>query len=408
MESKIVAGLLIFKLNMIQTVALALVVYFLGSFIRHRVPIFMRLSIPAPVIGGLLFAGLSTFLRTQGIVGFELEGSMQTALMIMFFCTIGLGASLTLLKKGGLPLIIFFVLASTLAVLQNVVGIALANATGVHPLFGVISGSVTMIGGLGTGGAFGPLFEEWGVQGATTAAIACATFGMVAGSLMGGPFGETLIKKYKIATPLHDGIAVDDSIKFDVEEESGTSGDTLIKTLGFVLVAMGLGSILSFYLTKAGITLPSYIGAMIAAAVIRNFGDLTNSYEINGKALEIISDISLAVYLTMAINGLKLWELVNLALPLMIILLGQVILMALFAWLVVYYVMGRNYDALQMAVGMTGFGMGATPNALVNMASVSEKYGPSPRALMIVSLVGAFLIDFTNALIITGMSSMFR
>ncbi|CQR71825.1 Sodium/glutamate symport carrier protein [Sporomusa ovata DSM 2662] len=407
MESTIVNGLLILKLNMIQTVALALVVYFLGSFIRHRVPIFMRLSIPAPVIGGLIFAGLSTFLRTQGILGFELDGSMQTALMIMFFCTIGMGASVTLLKKGGMPLIIFFLLAVVLGVLQNVLGIALAKATGIDPMFGIISGAVTLMGGLGTGGAFGPLFEEWGVQGATTAAIACATFGMVAGSLMGGPFGETLIKKYKIVTPFKDGIAVD-SVEVEEEQETGISGDSLIKTLGFILAAMGLGSILSFYLTKAGITLPGYIGAMIMAAVIRNFGDLTKSYEINGNALEIISEISLAVYLTMAINGLKLWELINLALPLLVILIGQIILMALFCWLVVYFIMGRTYDAVHLSVGMVGFGMGATPNALVNMAALTEKYGPSPRALMIVSLVGAFLIDFANALIITGMAGIYR
>ncbi|WP_094606034.1 Sodium/glutamate symporter [Sporomusa silvacetica DSM 10669] len=407
MESTIVKGLLILKLNMIQTVALALVVYFLGSFIRHRIPIFMRLSIPAPVIGGLIFAGLSTFLRTQGILGFELDGSMQTALMIMFFCTIGMGASVTLLKKGGMPLIIFFLLAVVLAVLQNVLGIALAKATGIDPLFGIISGAVTLMGGLGTGGAFGPLFEEWGVQGATAAAVACATFGMVAGSLMGGPFGEALIKKYKLSTPLQDGIAVD-GVEVEEEQETGISGDNLIKTLGFILAAMGLGSILSFYLTKAGITLPGYIGAMIMAAVIRNFGDLTKSYEINGNALEIISDISLAVYLTMAINGLKLWELINLALPLLVILLGQIILMALFCWLAVYFIMGRTYDAVHLSVGMVGFGMGATPNALVNMAALTEKYGPSPRALMIVSLVGAFLIDFANALIITGMAGMFR
>ncbi|TWH47311.1 sodium/glutamate symporter [Sporomusa sp. KB1] len=407
MESTIVNGLLILKLNMIQTVALALAVYFLGSFIRHRIPIFMRLSIPAPVIGGLIFAGLSTFLRTQGILGFELDGSMQTALMIMFFCTIGMGASVTLLKKGGMPLIIFFLLAVVLAVLQNALGIALAKATGIDPLFGIISGAVTLMGGLGTGGAFGPLFEEWGVQGATAAAVACATFGMVAGSLMGGPFGEALIKKYKLPTPLQDGIAVD-GVEVEEEQETGINGDSLIKTLGFVLAAMGLGSILSFYLTKAGITLPGYIGAMIMAAVIRNFGDLTKSYEINGNALEIISDISLAVYLTMAINGLKLWELINLALPLLVILIGQIILMALFCWLVVYFIMGRTYDAVHLSVGMVGFGMGATPNALVNMAALTEKYGPSPRALMIVSLVGAFLIDFANALIITGMAGMFR
>lgn len=408
MESKIVAGLLVYKLNMIQTVALALVMYFIGNFIRHRVPLFMRLSIPGPVIGGLIFASLSTFLRTQGILGFELDGTMQTALMIMFFCTIGMGASLTLLKKGGMPLIIFFLLAVVLALGQNAVGIALAKFMGIDPLLGIIAGAVTLMGGLGTGGAFGPLFESWGVQGATTAAIACATFGMVAGSLMGGPFGETLIKKYNIATPKLHGAPTDGDDSMLQEEEEVFSGETLMQTLGWILLAMGLGSIISFYLTKSGVTLPAYIGAMIAAALVRNVGDFSKSYKINGRALEVISDISLAVYLTMAINGLKLWELINLALPLLVILAGQIVLMALFCWLVVYYIMGRTYSAVHLSVGMVGFGMGATPNALVNMAALTEKYGASPRALMIVSLVGAFLIDFANALIITGMAGMFR
>lgn len=408
MESKIVAGLLVYKLNMIQTVALALVMYFIGTFIRRRVPLLMRLSIPGPVIGGLIFAAISTFLRTQGILGFELDGTMQTALMIMFFCTIGMGASLTLLKKGGMPLIIFFLLALVLAIAQNSLGIALAKLTGIDPLLGIISGAVTLMGGLGTGGAFGPLFEEWGVQGATAAAVACATFGMVAGSLMGGPFGEWLIKKNNIPTPKLHGAPTDGDDSMLAEEEEAFTGETLMQTLGWVVLAMGLGSVISFYLTKAGVTLPAYIGAMIAAALIRNIGDFSKSYKINGSALEVISDISLAVYLTMAINGLKLWELINLALPLLIILIGQCILMFFFCWLAVYYIMGRGYSAVHLSVGMVGFGMGATPNALVNMAALTEKYGPSPRALMIVSLVGAFLIDFANALIITGMAGWLR
>ncbi|SDF64234.1 sodium/glutamate symporter [Sporolituus thermophilus] len=408
METKVVNGLLILKLNMIQTVALAIIVYYLGATIRRRIPLLMRFSIPAPVVGGLLFASLATFLRTQGILGFELDSTMQTALMIMFFTTIGMGASVMLLKRGGLPLIIFFVLAVVLAVLQNVIGIVLAKATGIHPLFGIIGGAVTLMGGLGTGGAFGPLFESWGVTGATTAAIACATFGMVAGSLMGGPFGETLIKKYNIATPAQQGIRVDAAATAVQETENTVDGATLMKALGFILAAMGIGSIVSFYLNKAGITLPAYIGAMIVAAVIRNIGDISKSYEINEGAVEIISDISLAVYLTMAINGLKLWELINLALPLTIILIGQCILMLLFCWLLVYFIMGRDYEAVQLSVGMVGFGMGATPNALVNMAALSEKYGPAPKAFLIVPLIGAFLIDFANALIITGMGNMFR
>lgn len=404
MESNVLDGLLIYKLSLVQTVALALIVYFIGSFIRNKIPVLAKLSIPAPVIGGLLFAGISTFLRMQGILGFELDSTMQNVLMIMFFCTIGMGASITLIKQGGRPLIMFFVLAVVLAVLQNIVGIALAELTGINPLFGIISGAVTLMGGLGTGGAFGPLFEEWGVQGATAAAIACATFGMVAGSLMGGPLGEALLKRFDVQGLARESV-VDSEIQ---QEEEPVTGDGLLATLAFVVVAMGLGGILSFYFTKEGITLPGYIGAMIMAAIVRNTGDITKAYKIDNAALGVISDISLAVYLTMAINGLRLWELIHLALPLLIILVGQIALMAIFCWFVVFFVMGRNYDAVQTSVGMVGFGMGATPNALVNMASLAEKYGPAPKAIMIVSLVGAFLIDFANALIITGMASVFR
>jgi glutamate:Na+ symporter, ESS family len=408
MESKIVNGLLILKLNMIQTVALAVLIYFLGITIRKHVSWLVKFSIPAPVVGGLLFAGLATFLRTSGILGFDLDSTMQSTLMIMFFTTIGMGASVLLLKRGGVPLVVFFGLACVLAVLQNVVGIFLAKATGIHPLFGIIGGAVTLMGGLGTGGAFGPLFESWGLTGATTAAVACATFGMVAGSLMGGPFGEYLIKKYKVTTPSQQGIVVENGAALFEEEEAKVTGNTLLQTLAFVLAAMGIGSILSFYMTKMGITLPAYIGAMIVAALLRNIGDVTARYEINAGAIEVISDISLALYLTMAINGLKLWELINLAVPLLVILFGQIVLMALFCWLCVYLIMGRDYEAIMLSVGMVGFGMGATPNALVNMATLSEKYGPAPRSFFIVPLVGAFLIDFANALIITGMGGMFR
>jgi ESS family glutamate:Na+ symporter len=408
MEFKMLNGLLIVKLSMIQTVALAIIVYYLGIAIRKRIPFLIKHSIPAPVVGGLLFASLSTFLRTQGIVGFELDSIMQNNLMIMFFTTIGMGASVLLIKHGGLPLVIFFGLACMLAVFQNAIGILLAEATGIHPLFGIIAGAVTLMGGLGTGGAFGPLFESWGLSGATTAAVAAATFGMVAGSLMGGPFGEKLIKHYRIKTPASQGVTYAMADVTFQEEETKVTGASLMSTLAFVLTAMGLGAIVSYYFTQQGATLPPYIGAMLVAALIRNIGDLSKKFSIDTNALEVISDISLGVYLTMAINGLKLWELLNLAGPLLVILIGQCVLMILFCWLCVYLIMGRDYEAMMLSVGMVGFGMGATPNALANMQVISRKYGPAPKAYLIVPLVGAFLVDFVNALIITGMSSLYR
>ncbi|MGL5512374.1 MAG: sodium/glutamate symporter, partial [Sporomusa sp.] len=368
--------MLTLKVNMLQTVALAVIVYFFGIFVRTKIPVLRRFSIPAPVIGGLAFAFLTTTLRMQGILAVDLDGTLQTVLMIMFFTTIGMGASLILLKRGGKPLVVLFLLSCILAIGQNVLGISLAKVTGIHEIFGIIGGATTLMGGLGTGGAFGPLFESWGVQGATVAAIACATFGMVAGSLMGGPFGEWCIKKYNIKTPADEGIHVKEGESFGAEEEACVTGDTLMKNLAIVIVAMGFGSIISFYFTKAGMTFPAYIGAMLMAAILRNCTDFIGNFKIDNKAIDIISDISLSIYITMAINGLKLWELVNLAIPLLIILAGQIILMLLFCWLVVFYIAGRDYEAMMLSVGMIGFGMGAVPNALVNMQALSQKYGP--------------------------------
>ena len=409
METSIIDGIFTLKLNAIQTITLAVMTYYFGVFVRNRVAVLKRLSIPAPVIGGMLFALIVSILRSKGVIALNLDTTLQTALMTIFFSTIGFGDSLTLIKKGGKPLVIFFVLAIIVAFAQNIIGIALAKIAGVHPVLGIIGGAVSLMGGLGTGGAFGPYFENLGVSGATAAAIACATFGMAAGSLMGAPFGEFLIRKYKITTRKSAAeIAAGSSPDVTFEDaEAAVTSQKLLSTLGLVLVAVASGAFLSLFLKDAGMTLPVYIGAMMAGAVVRNLCDLTEKSSVDMDCIEVVSNITLALYLTMAINNLKLWELVNLAVPLMIILIGQVIFIGLFAWLVVYFVMGRDYEAVQMSVGMIGFGLGAMPNALVNMAALSEKYGYARQAYILVSLVGAFLIDFVNALLITWMGGWF-
>jgi ESS family glutamate:Na+ symporter len=400
--------MLILKFNALQTIALAVVMYFIGMAIRRRVPFLTRFCIPAPVVGGLLFALLATVLRLNGIIGFEFDESLQRALMIMFFTTIGMGAGASLLKKGGRPLLVFFGLACLLAVLQNLLGIVLAKFMGVNPLYGILSGAVSLMGGLGTSGAFGPEFEAWGVMGGKVAAIACATFGMVAGDLMCGPFGETMVRKYRLKTPGHKLHEPKDPAKI-LEESPEVTAESFMRNLAFVLIAMAVGVMLSEQLKKNGITLPIYIGAMIIAVLIRNGLDLTVLKDrIEEKSIGLLSEISLALYITMAIDGMKLWEIINLALPLIVILIGQIILMILFCWLGVFLIMGRDYEAMMLSVGMIGFGMGATPNALINMSTLSKKYGPARKAFIIVPLVGAFLIDFVNALIITTMSSWFR
>ena len=401
--------MLILKIDAVQALALAVIVYFIGTTIRRRVPLLMRFSIPAPVVGGLLFAGMATILRLNGVVGFEFDETLQTALMIMFFTTIGMGASAALLKKGGGPLLLFFGLACVLTILQNVLGILLAKTMGVNPLYGILAGAVSLMGGLGTAGAFGPEFEAWGVIGGKVSGIACATFGMAASGLLCGPFGETLIRKYRIRThghKLHEP-KIQEVLPEEVNAE--ITPDSFMRNLAFILLAMAVGAVVSGHFQKKGITLPAYIGAMIVAVLIRNGMNLTLWRDkIEDRTIGLFSEISLALYITMAIDSMKLWELVNLALPLMVILLGQIVLMVIFCWLLVFLIMGRDYEAMMLSVGMIGFGMGATSNALINMNTLAQKHGPAPKAFLIVPLVGAFFIDFANSLIIMTMSNWFR
>ena len=430
METQMINGVLTLKVDMIQSAALGVIMYYFGVWVRSQIPVLVRLSVPAPAIGGLLIAFLVAFLQSKKILGVTFDGTIQSVLMVMFFCTVGMNASYKLLLKGGLMIAGFWAVATLVAVLQNIAGVSIAKIFGLDPLMGIIGGSVTMIGGLGTAGAFGPLFEnEWGVKGAAAAGIACATFGMVAGSLLGGPLAEWIIKTHKIQTPhaavvegvsrprhkeedesYHEEVAAmtQDGTAHIEEEEPVVSGPHLMKNLSWIIIAMGIGAAISLYLKKSGITLPGYLGAMMAAVVIRNIGDATKAYEIDTKAVGMISDISLAVFVTMAINSLKLWQLIDLAIPLLIMMVAQCALLLLMAYFLVFWLFGRDYDATVMAAGLMGFGLGATPNALVNMQAVSAKYGYAARAFFVVPIVGAFLIDFTNATAITFISSFFR
>lgn len=427
METQMVNGLLTLKVDVIQSAALGAIMYYFGVWVRSKIPILVRLSVPAPAIGGLLVAFLVSFLQANQILGVSFDGTIQGILMVMFFCTVGMNASYKLLLKGGLMIAGFWAVATLVAVLQNVVGISIATVFGLDPLMGIIGGSVTMIGGLGTAGAFGPLFEnEYGVSGAAAAGIACATFGMVAGSVLGGPLAEWIIKTHKVKTPhaavvegvvkhkeeddaaYHEEVAVMAEGEYVEEEEASVTGPHMMKNLAWILIAMGIGSGISLYLKNAGITLPGYLGAMIAAVFIRNIGDATKAYEIDTKAVGMVSDISLALFVTMAINSLKLWQLVDLAVPLIAMMAVQIVMLLIMAYFLVFWLFGRDYDATVMAAGLMGFGLGATPNALVNMQAVSAKYGYAVKAFFVVPIVGAFLIDFTNATAITMMANFFK
>ena len=405
--------MLVVNVTSIQAVALAIATYFFGVWLKSKVRFLEKYSVPSPVVGGMLFATILSTLEAYGVMKVNFDSSLQTLLMLAFFTTIGLVASLKIVAEGGKMLVGFLVVVTVLSVIQNVLGISVAKLMGLNGHYGILAGSVSMMGGLGTAAAFGPYFEQtYHVAGGTAVAITAATFGMVAALLIGAPFGQWLIKHYRVKTPKNPGEPepplripedMEAAIVNDSKEPTFTS--ELMKASSIVVICMAFGTILSSWLGHF-ITLPAYIGSMIVAAVVRNIGDFSGKFTVEGKGLNAIADISLVLFVTMAINSLKLHELLHLALPLMVILFFQTVLMISFAWLFIFMLFGKGYDAVMLCVGGIGFSMGATANGLANMQAIAEKYGSSPRAWLIVSLVGAFLIDLINALLITWMATL--
>lgn len=390
------------KLDMIQTLALAIVVYYIGSWIKTKVTILDKFCIPSPVVGGLIFAILNLILTESNIMTITLDSTLKNPFMLAFFTTIGLGASFKLIKQGGVQVGLFFIAAVSLVIFQDILGVFLSKAIGVSPLLGLIAGSITMTGGHGTGATWGALFESnYGLAGATTTAAAAATFGLICGSLIGGPIAKNLINKNKLKNNAYDFVAADTEIEEKVNYEQ------LFNTASIIFISMGLGTILEMIFTKIGITLPAYIDAMIIAAIILNTGESTGKWKINSKCTDIIGNISLNVFLSMALIELRLWELKDTAGPLLILLIGQAILMAIFAYFITFRLMGKDYDAAVISAGHCGFGMGATPNGVANMEAITSKYGASPKAFFILPVVGAFLVDFSNSLVITIFVNLF-
>jgi len=399
------------KLDMIQTLAAAAVMLFVGHGIKQKVLFFEKYSIPAAVVGGLLFAIAALFLRTNNLVFFVFDSTLQTPMMIAFFTTIGLAANLKLLKVGGVQVVIFLVLATALCVFQNVIGIGMTKLLGVHPFVGLLGGSISLVGGLGTSAAFGKLMEDsHQFTGAISLGVAASTFGLMTGGLVGGPISVALIKRYK---PEHRDshlgksagkIAKDlPSFEGDIDVEPKGEAPTafrLLKVITIILVAMWMGSMLSAWLGKF-FTLPAYIGSMVVAGFLCNLAPLAK-IEIEGNVVDDLGTIFLSLFLTMALMALKLWDIASLALPLMIILIVQIVFMSIYAYTLTFKLMGKDYDAAVMAGGLIGFALGATSNAVASMQSIVERHGPAPRAFLVVPIVGAFFVDFTNALIITG------
>lgn len=383
---------------MYQTIAVAVVVLILGAFLKRKISFLEKFCIPAPVIGGLIFAIFTLICYSTGILEIDFDDTLKEVCMVFFFTSVGFQANLKVLKSGGKPLLIFLVLVIVLIITQNFTAIGLANLLGLDSLTGMITGSIPMVGGHGTAGAFGPVLEDFGISGATTVCTAAATFGLVAGSLMGGPIGNRLIKKHNLLETIKND---DDTLLVEEEEKHERHFSMYAPAVFQLIIAVGIGTIFSKLLSLTGMTFPIYIGAMIAAAIMRNIGEYTGKITIHMGEINDLGGICLSLFLGIAMITLKLWQLADLALPLVILLAGQVALMFLFSYIVVFNVMGRNYDAAVLVAGTCGFGMGATPNAMANMQAICEKYGPSVKAYLIIPIVGSLFADFLNSLTIT-------
>lgn len=389
-----------FKLDIFETMALVTVIFYLGTILRKKVRFLSKYCIPAPVIGGLLFALVMLFFKVTNLATIIIDTTLQNLFMTTFFASVGFTASFKILKNGGIKVAMFLGVAVLLVISQDIVGATLAKVFNLNPLLGLCTGSISMIGGHGTAGSFGPLLEELGVNGATTVSFASATFGLVMGSFIGGIVAKNLIENYKLKIPkeLKDhSIPLSD---FHEDNQAVLCHYKLMNGSAYLFFAMGLGSIISKFIQDTGLTFPSYIGAMIAAAIIRNFCDI-RKLEIEEKEIEVIGNISLSYFLCIALMGLKLWELFDLALPLIVMLLAQSVLMAIFAYFITFRVMGKDYDASVFASASCGFGMGATPNAVANMDALSAKFGFAPIPYFVVPIVGALFVDFVNSAVIT-------
>ena len=406
------------SLDLIQTVALAGVVLFAGYFIRRVITPLADHNIPAPVVGGLLVAILLTLNRAYLGYAVKFDTTLQSPLMIAFFTTIGFGASVGLLRVGGPAVVIFFLLSTVMAFVQNLIGAGVAMALGQNPLMGVLAGSVTLTGGPATGLAFAPEFEAAGVPAAATLAVAAAMVGIVSGGILGGPIGTYLVRRSPGTrvhpTPMKQPVAqhvVESALPppaaTKVPEGEDVESYALLKAIVLILVAMWAGSWLTIGFTAMGLTLPAYIGAMLVAAAIRNLDDLSGLFGLSQRTIDDVGNVALSIFLVMALMTLRLWELVGLAAPLAIMLVVQVATVGLMAVFLVWPLMRRDYEAAVISSGFVGFMLGTTANAMANMKALVERYGPAPKAFLVVPMIGAFFIDFTNALIITAFLNYF-
>ena len=384
------------NLDMYMTAGVGVLALLLGMCFNKWIPFLKRFCIPVPVSGGLLISLF--FLLLYSVFGLDVhfDGTIKDITMTLFFTSVGYQSNLRVLKQGGKPLVVMIVLVAILIVLQNLLSLGIAKGMGVSSLVGMATGSIPMCGGHGTAGGFSPLLEKMGLEGADSITMAAATFGLIAGSLIGGPLGEALIRRHKLAEESH----TNDEIMTLEAHEGASSLKRYTHAIGQLFVAMALGMGLSKLIAMAGITVPTYFGSLVVAAILRNvFGHKEDALCL--KETVGIGELSLSIFLGIAMSTLKLWELAGLMLPLFVILLSQALFMALYASFVAFPAFGRNYDAAMLVSGLCGFGLGATPNAMANMSAVSYKYHYSVKPFIIVPVVGAMFVDIINTGVIT-------
>ena len=391
------------SVNMYLTAGIAVIALIIGAVLRKKLRFLKTFCIPAAVVGGLIFSGITCVLYATGVVKVEFDGTLKDVFMMMFFTTVGFQADLKALKKGGIGLVKLLAVSVVLMLLQNGVAIGMGYATGAGGLFGLCTGSIPMVGGHGTSAAFGPVLEGLGCENATTLCTAAATFGLIMGSAMGGPLARHLIKRRNLQP-------VDTNLEGKIKKRLQNRSSSVDLARAFILIcfAMGIGSLISGLISLTGFTCPEYIGAMIIAAILRNVLDATKKLEMPIREVEDIGNAVLMLFLGIAMISLELWQLAALALPLILMLAAQTVLMFLYARFVGFPVMGKDYDAAVIASGVCGFGMGATPNAMANMQAVCAQYGFSAQAFLIIPIAGSLFVDFINSFIITGFVNIFR
>lgn len=407
MELNYINGIYTLNLNIVATIALACFLIIFGKFIRKHISVLDRLCIPGPVIGGILFALLVFILKHYEILNISLDTSLQSTFMVAFFSTVGIDASFSLIKKGGKSVFIYWIFCIILIFAQNIIGILGAMLTGLEPLLGLMCGAISMGGGHGTSATFGPTLEAMGVVGANTIGLAAATLGLISGGLVGAPTSRYLIEKYKLkpknepVVDFHEGISDKEGIHsevIDIDASLPTSSsiDTsqFIKHLFIISTCMTIGYIVSDFITQVtGYVLPEYVGGILVAMLFRNTNDKFKLVDVDYSYFELLGNVSLKLFLTMALMSIKLWELKTLALPMLIIVLMQVIFIVIFTIFVMFRLLGKDYDAAVMVGGFIGHELGATPNALANLNSICGRYGYSQKAFFTIPIVCAFLID---------------